>query len=323
MLENRLQVVHVAVGVVVQHEQVLICWRDAALHQGNRYEFPGGKVEAGETPEQALARELREELNIQVQHSIRAQQLHFNYPEKTVCLHVFLVPRFTGTPQGQQGQVLHWVAKNQLVNYHFPEANTPILRMVKLPEQYVITYPLAAGQDRQEWLNWHIAQTPQASWLYLREKTATAEQYHQLVEDLNASRPDLKIMADFNQLESLVPVLPKIHGVHINQSTLMQCQQIAIPEQLFCFAACHDQLSVQKANQLKVDAVVLSPLHVTTSHQGQAALGWPAWQQLCQQSQVPVYALGGVNPQDITAIQQAGGFGVAGIRAFFPMQPGQ
>lgn len=318
------KIVHVAVGVIVQADQVLICWRDASLHQGNRYEFPGGKIEADETPVQALQRELLEEINIQVKTVVRGQQLYFSYPEKTVCLHIFKVTAFEGIPCGQQNQAIRWVNKNELRHYQFPDANAAILRMVMLPEQYVITQPQAHHQATAQWLDWHIQHVPQQAWLYIRHKHLDPLQYQQVIKLLAGQRPDLKLMAMYSQIKALGPLhLPLtlqsvLTGVHFSQADLMQSNAgLQLPSAWYRFAACHDGASIDKANALSMDALLLSPLHATDSHTGQAGLGWAAWQQLCQTSRLPVYALGGVAPGDLAQVQAAGGFGVAGIRAFY------
>ena len=311
------KILHVAVGVIIQHDQVLICWRDASLHQGNRYEFPGGKLELGESPFDALKRELKEELNIDVQHMIRAQQLYFSYPEKTVCLHIFKVTEFTGQPIGQQQQAVLWVHKNQLANYRFPDANAPILRMLKLPEQYVITQPLAQSQSTAHWLDWHVKHVPFKSWLYVREKTMSTEAYKDIIRSLSCARADLHLVADFSHIDKLSDQLDQLLGVHLSQQRLMQLDQpLKIPPHLLSFAACHDQAAIAHANLLNVDAILVSPLHPTLSHPQQLGLGWKKWQALSEQSHVPVFALGGVAPADLKQVQKVGGFGVAGIRAF-------
>lgn len=322
------KVVHVAVGVIVQSDQVLICWRDASLHQGNRYEFPGGKVEASETPLQALTRELLEEINIQVKKAIRAQQLYFNYPEKTVCLHIFKVTEFEGEPCGQQNQAIRWVNRHELGQYQFPDANAPILPMVLLPDHYVITQSQDHQQTLNQWLDWHSRHTPQQAWLYVRHKQLDASLYQQAIKTLSSQRPDLKLIAMYSQVKTLKPLWPEldsaITGVHLSQRDLMQLDnqmqfndKVQLPSSWFYFAACHDAASIHQANTLAMDAVLLSPVHATSTHAGQAGLGWAAWQQLCAQSNVPVYALGGVAPDDLGQVHQAGGFGVAGIRAFY------
>ena len=312
------KVLDVAVGVIMRGTQVLISWRHAGQHQGNRYEFPGGKIDAGETPAQGLARELKEELGIEVHQSIRAGQLQFAYPEKTVRLHVFKVTQFSGEPLGQEGQPVQWVERDELPNYQFPDANAPILRMVQLPEQYVICREPQAHESPAEWLAWHVQAVPQQAWLYVRCPDVAAGDYVQLVQQLASQRPDLQLLLmSRHALNVHDHTASSIRGVHFARQDLMALANVqAYPAAWFKVAACHDVIAIQQANQLGLDALLLSPLHVTTTHQQVAALGWDNWQNLCLQSHVPVYALGGVQPAQLIQVQQHGGFGVAGIRAF-------
>ena len=118
---------HVAVGVIVVDGLVLIARRPAHLHQGGRWEFPGGKVEAGEGVEQALARELGEELGLTVGAARPFMEIAFDYPERSVLLDTWLVEEVAGAPRGLEGQELRWVAPGELGDYEFPEANRPIV----------------------------------------------------------------------------------------------------------------------------------------------------------------------------------------------------
>ncbi len=118
----------VAVGVVQNARgEVLIAKRAEHLHQGGLWEFPGGKVEAGETVAQALVRELGEELGIAVKRSEPLLDIQHDYGDKQVTLCVHTVQEFAGQPQALEGQPLRFVAKNELVDYEFPVANRPIL----------------------------------------------------------------------------------------------------------------------------------------------------------------------------------------------------
>ncbi|GAA0676841.1 8-oxo-dGTP diphosphatase MutT [Rheinheimera tangshanensis] len=121
------KVVHVAVGVVLQDHKVLLALRPDKLHQGGRWEFPGGKVEAGETTAQALARELQEEVDLAIAGSTAWFELQYAYPEKTVLLDIHLVQDFTGEAKGLEGQPVRWVPLSELHQYQFPDANQPIL----------------------------------------------------------------------------------------------------------------------------------------------------------------------------------------------------
>lgn len=123
----------VAVGVILSRDgRILIARRAAHRHQGGLWEFPGGKVEAGETAREALARELREETGILVLDASALLAVSFDYPDRSVCLEVFQVTQYTGEPRGQEGQPLRWVLRSELADYTFPDANQPILEALTM-----------------------------------------------------------------------------------------------------------------------------------------------------------------------------------------------
>lgn len=117
----------VAVGVILHQQQVLLSLRHAEQHQGNKWEFPGGKVEAAETVEAALHRELQEELAITVTRAEPFMLIEHSYPERDVVLHIWLVRNFNGEPKSQEQQPLKWVDINLLHQLPFPDANLPIV----------------------------------------------------------------------------------------------------------------------------------------------------------------------------------------------------
>lgn len=125
--------VHVAVGMVLDGDAVLIARRADHQHQGGFWEFPGGKVEPGETVPQALARELAEEvgLTIEAESMIALTSLDFDYGDKLVRLDTWICPTFTGQAQGLEGQPVRWVAVDELDQYHFPEANRTLITQLQ------------------------------------------------------------------------------------------------------------------------------------------------------------------------------------------------
>jgi len=125
---------HVAVGVIENNlGQILIAKRPESAHQGGLWEFPGGKVDSGENFQQALLRELNEELAIQVENSEPLIQIRHDYSDKSVLLDVHKITRFSGEPKGNEGQPVRWVNPEILSEYAFPAANQPIIQAIRLP----------------------------------------------------------------------------------------------------------------------------------------------------------------------------------------------
>ncbi|MDN4503854.1 8-oxo-dGTP diphosphatase MutT [Alteromonadaceae bacterium BrNp21-10] len=127
--------IQVAVGVILKDNAIFITKRPDNLHQGGKWEFPGGKIEANESVEQALARELFEEIGIVPLRCSALMDIHHDYGDKKVSLRVLTVARFEGQPYGKEGQQGRWVAIENLADFEFPAANVEILE--KIQQQYL------------------------------------------------------------------------------------------------------------------------------------------------------------------------------------------
>lgn len=123
--------IEVAAGIIYIDGKFLLSKRKAEQHQGGKWEFPGGKLDLDETPEHALCRELKEELNIDVVTQSHFMSLDFEYPEKRVSLHFQLVTEFTGKEQGVEGQQIDWFSKNELEDLTFPDASLAVLKKIQ------------------------------------------------------------------------------------------------------------------------------------------------------------------------------------------------
>ena len=125
--------VHVAVAAIInKQQQVLLGFRKADQHQGNLWEFPGGKVESGETTYEALLREINEEVGLKITTAEPLIEISHDYGDKAVLLDVWRVSDFSGEPLGQEGQCLRWCDITDLDANEFPAANVAIIQALKL-----------------------------------------------------------------------------------------------------------------------------------------------------------------------------------------------
>lgn len=123
--------IEVAVGVIKRAGQVYISKRADELHQGGKWEFPGGKREPEESMDQALSRELKEEVGIDVVNQLPMMVINFDYPDKQVSLDIRMVDAFSGEPVHREGQIAKWVDIDELHRYDFPEANKTIVNALQ------------------------------------------------------------------------------------------------------------------------------------------------------------------------------------------------
>ncbi|WP_370981304.1 8-oxo-dGTP diphosphatase MutT [Agaribacterium sp. ZY112] len=124
--------IRVVVGVIEnEFGQILISQRQGQQHLAGLWEFPGGKLDAGESAEQALSRELKEELGIEVLQADFLFDIKHTYPEKSVCLHIFHVKAFSGVEQGLEGQPLRWLARADIDTVELPPANKAIVEWLQ------------------------------------------------------------------------------------------------------------------------------------------------------------------------------------------------
>jgi 8-oxo-dGTP diphosphatase len=119
---------NIAVGIIRNAQQeIFLTLRDPSSHMAGFWEFPGGKIESGETPAQAVIRELQEEVGIDARDPVLIRTLKHTFPDRIVNLHFFMVEQWSGEPYGKEGQPKRWVAQNALKESDFPPANAEIV----------------------------------------------------------------------------------------------------------------------------------------------------------------------------------------------------
>lgn len=315
------KLVHVAVGVIYRADgKILIAKRPETVHQGGLWEFPGGKVDRGENIEQALARELREELNIGVLASEPLIQIRHHYPDKSVLLDVHRITHFSGEACGNEGQPIQWVNAAQLGQYEFPAANHPIISAINLPSTYAITGALVDEHDFFARVIKVLDAGVGVLQLRIPEFSLTHHQpLFQVVADLASTRnSQLQINVSveiFNQLQRSYP-LTKV-GLHLNHHEAAKLNVRPVTDDVLLGVSCHNAQEIAHAQTIGADYLLLSPVNKTLSHPDASLLGWVGFSELATLANIPVYALGGVSPADIDIARTNGAQGIAGISAWW------
>lgn len=288
----------------------LLAQRPAGKVYAGYWEFPGGKIEAGESPLHALHRELLEELGIEIEKAHPWLTRVFAYPHATVRLNFFRVTRWKGEPHGRENQSLSWqTGPDPTVGPLLP-ANAPILRALQLPALYAISN--VAGLGREEFL--HRLQSALRGGLRLvqvREKNLSRS----ALRDLSLRVLDLaRAHGAHVLLNSDIELAQEVgaDGVHMNSIQLAACN--ARPDMEWCAASCHNAGELRRAARLGMDFAVLGPVLPTASHPGAPHLGWEKFDALIGGSEIPVFALGGLHGEDMETAWCHGAHGIALLR---------
>jgi len=308
-------VLDVAAGVIFNKSgQILIAQRPDHLHQGGLWEFPGGKLETGETPRQALDRELQEELDIQVERASPLMTLRHDYPDRRVRLHVWRVERFSGTPQGLQGQPITWVSRSDLPEYEFPAANGPIVTAARLPDRYAIVD--GSGEDAEDFLAKIQEHANRGiEMVRLRTSRLRSADYLALAQQAASVCRERGIALLVNGPASLAEATGAA-GLHLRSDELMALSRRPAGSTHWVAASCHDAAQIEHAGRIGVDFVVLGPVLPTATHPEVPPLGWGRFARLVEPARLPVFALGGLSESHMDEARQAGAQGVAGIRGW-------
>ncbi len=316
------KIIHVAVAILQRKNQLgkiefLLASRPQGKGWAGWWEFPGGKIEADETPEQALSRELQEELGIKPTSTQQWLIRRFDYPEthdsaaKTVLLHFYFVTQWQGEVSAKEGQQLSWQSPQNITVSPVLPANAPIMKALALPPIYAISNVAEMGEAA--WLSALEVQLKQGLQLIqLREKQLAGLALIRFTEQVLALAKEYGAKVLLNNDAKIAQELGA-DGVHLSSQKLMKLTEK--PHGLIVAASCHNELELAHAAQLSLDFVVLSPVNLTKSHEGAITLGWEYFADLMQLATLPVYALGGMQTKDLEKALSCGARGIAMQRA--------
>jgi 8-oxo-dGTP diphosphatase len=308
---EKTKIVEVAAAVLQKPDgSFLLAQRPPDKIWAGYWEFPGGKIEPGETPYHALVRELREELGITVTTAYPWLTRVYTYPHATVKLNFFRVTAWSGELHPHEGQQFAWQHVPDISVAPVLPANAPILRALSLPTLYAISNVQELGEE-EFMRRLEDALHKGLRLVQLREKNYSREALRVLA---------LKMLLLIRQHDALLIINADIElckeigadGVQLTGAQLAELRER--PDVEWCAASCHNAEELRRAEELGCDFALLSPVLPTKSHPGAAHLGWENFAAIAAGSSIPVYALGGLTNDDMQTAWQNGAHGISLLR---------
>jgi 8-oxo-dGTP diphosphatase len=311
--------IHVLAGALVAPDgRVLLAQRPEGKHLAGGWEFPGGKKDPGETRRAALARELREELGVELRSARPLIRFEHIYPDRVVDLDVWRVDAWAGEPRGLDGQALAWCPVAELEAQGLLPADRPVVVALDLPSLVAISPTECGPRDLPDWVD--AAIEAGAGLLQLRvpgaSPAALADLARRLAPECRRRNARMVVNGVDPELAALVRE-GVIDGLHCPARLLPELAGLDRPAGCYG-ASCHDAVELAEAAASGADYAFLSPVQQTRSHPERQPLGWEAFAERVAPLRLPVYALGGLRVRDLQTAWEAGAQGIAAIRGFKP-----
>jgi 8-oxo-dGTP diphosphatase len=303
--------VDVAAAVLIRSDgAALLAQRPLGRVYSGYWEFPGGKVEPGEPVAEALVREIREELGVEIEQAFPWITRVFTYPHARVRLHFHRVYAWRGEPRALEHQALAWQRPEAITVYPLLPANGPVLRGLLLPAEYAITRAGELGVE--PFLSRLEAGLRRGlKLIQVREKAfgheALEEFARRVVALARAYGAKVLVNAD-----AALARETGADGVHLTAEQLRGVSDR--PDFPWCGASCHSGEELRCAEALGIDFAVLGPVRATPSHPHAVPLGWKRFSEIARGAAMPVYALGGIVPGDLEQALSCGAHGIAMVR---------
>lgn len=308
--------VKAVVGVLKREDEMLIAQRQKNQAYAGYWEFPGGKVEEGESLQEALVREFKEEVGVDSRNWQQLIRIYWEYEHACVDLNVFTCHDFNGEAHGAEGQQVKWIKLDDIENYQFPEANAGVVTALRLPREYMITGTFHDQQDGLQRLEAALEEG-------IRLVQLSAKKMDE-ADFFNFAKPAIELIHKYqgtaliNGKPEWLAQLPNADGLQLASTVIMDFVERPISEGKLLCVSTHTEADIAKAIELKADVLLLSPVKETSSHPGVPGLGWEKFADMAKNSPVPVYALGGMKDSDIEESNRHGAQGVAAISSFWP-----
>ena len=304
-------IVDVAAAVIERPDgSFLLAQRPAGKVYAGWWEFPGGKLEPGEDAAQGLARELHEELGIDVRRAYPWITRVHAYEHATVRLHFFRVVAWEGEPHSREGQAFLWQRPAAPMAEPMLPANAPVLKSLAVPLEYAITDALhlgvAATLERLQWKLERGLRLVQVRDRQLPDRAAFVKSVVAIARRYGAR---VFVSGDASLGD----------GIHFTAAELARLEHRGTGT--LAAASCHTREELERAMRLDLDFAVVGPVKPTVTHPGAATLGWESFARLVRGASIPVFAIGGLQPEDLHAARSAGAHGIAMIRGSWRLPP--
>ena len=312
------KVVEVAAAIFLREgmggTEFLLAQRPQGKVYAGYWEFPGGKVEPGESLREALVREIQEELGVTIDRAWPWLSCEFTYPHAKVRLKFFRVMSWHGeiSPIEHSGFVWVRIGDTAPVTPVLP-ANGPILRALELPSIYALTNACESGVDA-ELARLEKALSGGLQLIQVCDKALPPAERLRLATGVMRLANSVDAAFVLVNDDELLARKIGAHGLHLSASHLMQVSQR--PSFDWVAASCHNAEELSRAAMLGLDFAVLSPVLPTASHAQAKDMGWDAFACLIERSPLPVFALGGMKLEMLELARKRGAHGLAMMRGW-------
>ncbi len=286
--------------------QILITKRRKNQFMPNYWELPGGKIETGEDEEDALARELQEELGIKTLRISLKHVMTHHYKDKTVNLSIYNVESYKGNVTGTEGQDIRWCNLQNLSNYKLLPTMRIIINRIRLPEYYWITPDERDPELLLQKCQNHLITG--AKIIQLRSKDLIEHSYIGKIHNLCQSYEARLILNVPNKTFK-----EPCDGWHLTSEELLKYSKRPCANNKLLGASAHNMKEAKYAETISVDYISLAPIEETPSHPNATPLGWEVAKDIVSKSNLPVYLLGGMGRDSLGRALKIRAQGIAGI----------
>ena len=307
-----MKTIKAVVGVLRnEKQQILIAKRQPHQFMGGFWELPGGKIEEHESDQEAIIRELKEELGVIVTELSIHQTMVYQYTDRIIELGIYNINQYQQVPTGVEGQEIAWSNIDNLQNFNLLPTMTAFINSITLPNKYWIT-PSSNHQSDEWMIKFDEKMTQDISLVQLRAKADLPTDF---VENLykKCKQNHVKLL-----LNTVNKTFDETHcdGWHLTTGEMLKLTKKPCADDKLLGASTHNLEEALTAQKLGADFVVISPVQATQTHPDTVPIGWEAAQEVVNKLNIPVYFLGGMTLNDLDKTLEIGAQGIAGVSAF-------